>query len=452
MATVWQRVSLVVLVVAVFCALCHGGLLERFKNKISGQKQAGSGGDVSVPEGAYGLTAAAGSPSDTQGHVRQTQINSPVIILPGDGGSPLEAMLDKPSVKFRHCPKKTTGWQHVWAGIEILVPAIVDCWVDNLRLVYDNVTRRTSNSPGVKTRVPGFGGTRSIEYLTSKPLPSSRYMADLVERLVSLGYQRGVSIRGAPYDFRKAQNEQHEYFVALKDLVEETYELNHHSSVTFIAHSLGCLYLLYFLQQQPQEWKDKYVASFIGLGGPWGGAVKPLKVVASGDDLGINIVSHSRMRDVLRTKPSIAVLFPSDQLWKQDEVLMSTADRTYTLGNLRQFFYDIRYPEGWEYYQDTRPIANSRQPPRVPMYCISGTGVDTPASYQYSNLGVPSGRPTVVMEDGDGTVNRRSLDACGWWGTQQNETVTSMVFPRAGHLKMIKDPVILDYIVSILFP
>lgn len=100
-------------------------------------------------------------------------------------------------------------------------------------------------------------------------------------------------------------DEQGQYFVALKALVEDTYELNHKTPVTFIAHSLGCLYLLYFLNRQTQDWKDKYVSSFMGLGGPWGGAVKPLKVIASGDDLGISIVSHSRMREVLRTNPSV---------------------------------------------------------------------------------------------------------------------------------------------------
>ena len=37
------------------------------------------------------------------------------------------------------------------------------------------------------------------------------------------GYVRGKNLHGAPYDFRKAANEQGEYFDRLKILVEETY-------------------------------------------------------------------------------------------------------------------------------------------------------------------------------------------------------------------------------------
>ena len=38
------------------------------------------------------------------------------------------------------------------------------------------------------------------------------------------GYIRGQNIHGAPYDFRRAANENQEYFVKLKTLIEETYQ------------------------------------------------------------------------------------------------------------------------------------------------------------------------------------------------------------------------------------
>ena len=34
-----------------------------------------------------------------------------------------------------------------------------------MKLHYNNVTRTTSNSPGVETRIPGFGTVEVIEYL-----------------------------------------------------------------------------------------------------------------------------------------------------------------------------------------------------------------------------------------------------------------------------------------------
>lgn len=73
-----------------------------------------------------------------------------------------------------------------------------------MRLVYDNVTRLTSNSPGVETRIPGFGETQTIEYLDPNQIPLTGYFNIMVDYLINLGYERGRNIRGAPYDFRKS--------------------------------------------------------------------------------------------------------------------------------------------------------------------------------------------------------------------------------------------------------
>ena len=68
------------------------------------------------------------------------------------------------------------------------------------RLVYDESTKTMKNAPGVETRVPGFGNTSSIEYLDTDNL--IKYFVPMVDKLVSWGYQRGVTVRAAPYDFR----------------------------------------------------------------------------------------------------------------------------------------------------------------------------------------------------------------------------------------------------------
>ena len=53
----------------------------------------------------------------------------------------------------------------------------------------------------------------------------------MVEALVKIGYQRGLDIHGAPYDFRKAANEQGDYFANVLKLIETTYISNGNKSV-----------------------------------------------------------------------------------------------------------------------------------------------------------------------------------------------------------------------------
>lgn len=77
-----------------------------------------------------------------------------------------------------------------------------------MKLIYDNNTRTTRNPDGVDIRIPGWGNPFVVEYLDpstifSRASPGS-YFNKIGDMLVKdLGYIRNVSLRGAPYDFRK---------------------------------------------------------------------------------------------------------------------------------------------------------------------------------------------------------------------------------------------------------
>nr|XP_045597361.1 phospholipase A2 group XV-like isoform X2 [Procambarus clarkii] len=136
--------------------------------------------------------------------VSRTKYIPPVVLIPGDGGSQIEAKLDKPSIIHYICQKKSDYWFDLWLNMELLLPVVIDCWVDNMRLLYDNVTRTTMNSPGVQTRIPGFGNTSTVEWLDPSQRSPTGYFKDIVNAMIPLGYERGVTVRGAPFDFRRA--------------------------------------------------------------------------------------------------------------------------------------------------------------------------------------------------------------------------------------------------------
>lgn len=128
----------------------------------------------------------------------------PVVLIPGDGGSQVEAKVNKTDVVHYICEKTTTDYFNIWLNMELLVPVVIDCWIDNIKLVYDNNTRTTSNPPGVETRIPGFGGSETVEWLDPSHASAGAYFKDIGNTLVSHGHVRNVTVRGAPYDFRKA--------------------------------------------------------------------------------------------------------------------------------------------------------------------------------------------------------------------------------------------------------
>lgn len=150
----------------------------------------------------------------------------PVILIPGDGGSRIQATLDGDNGPVV-CSSNTAGtWYDLWVNIEQLTLS-VECWKHNMALVYDTSTRTTSDNQGVKTRIPGAppaGTTVDVEWLDPDKESFSAYYAKPVEKLVGIGYQAGVNLHGAPYDFRRAANEQETYFTNLKNLIQQTYD------------------------------------------------------------------------------------------------------------------------------------------------------------------------------------------------------------------------------------
>ncbi|XP_029951774.1 phosphatidylcholine-sterol acyltransferase [Salarias fasciatus] len=371
----------------------------------------------------------------------------PLIIVPGNLGNQLEAKLNKPSLVHWMCYKKTENWFPLWIDLNMLMPIGVDCWIDNIRLVYNRTTRRSSNSPGVEVRVPGFGQTYPIEFLDINKLAG--YFYTMVQHLVNAGYVRNETVRGAPYDWRLAPNENAKYLQMLQDLVEDMYE-QYQKPVYLLGHSMGCHYVLYFLNHQPQAWKDKYIKGFISLGAPWGGAVKVLRVMASGENDGIPMLSTIKIREEQRMMTTNPWMLPSESAWPDDHVFISTPTFNYTNRDYQRFFSDISFEDGWYMWEETKNLTSDLVPPGVEVWCMYGVGLPTIVRYIYDEE-FPNGDPVdFAYADGDDTVDSYSMGLCKRWIGQQEQPVHVTEYRGLAHLDMVFHEKVLEQIQNIL--
>lgn len=55
---------------------------------------------------------------------------NPVILVPGDGGSRIQAKLDRQTSAHVYCERKSNDWFDLWLNLSLLVPFALDCWVE----------------------------------------------------------------------------------------------------------------------------------------------------------------------------------------------------------------------------------------------------------------------------------------------------------------------------------
>ncbi|KAL1373807.1 hypothetical protein pipiens_020432, partial [Culex pipiens pipiens] len=236
----------------------------------------------------------------------------------------------------------------------------------------------------------------------------------------------------------------------MRFLIEEAYIINNNTPVTLIVHSYGGPMTLNFLHQMSQEWKDKHIKRMISLAGAWGGSVKSMKVYTIGEDFSNTFVLSTPVKKMLTSTPSLAYLMPSPLFWKPDQVLISTASRSYTVNDYQAFYEGINHPEGWEMYKDVMPYIQDFSPPGVEVQCYYGSDVNTIERLDYGSSSDLTDTPTPVFGDGDGTVNLQSLEACQMWIGQQDQLVNATKYPKADHMGILANVDVLRDVVTLL--
>ena len=142
---------------------------------------------------------------------------------------------------------------------------------------------------------------------------------------------------------------------------------NDNIPVLLVTHSMGSIMTLYFLNQQSQAWKEKYIRSFVSIAGVWGGTARAVKVFAVGDNLDSWFLNEKNLLWE-RTNPSLAWLMPGG-FWAEDEILVETEHKNFTRTNLAGFFEAVEGPNMAHMVEDTKDLIAELTPPGVEVFC-----------------------------------------------------------------------------------
>eukprot|EP01112_Ceratiomyxa_fruticulosa_P020797 TRINITY_DN7185_c0_g1_i1.p1 TRINITY_DN7185_c0_g1~~TRINITY_DN7185_c0_g1_i1.p1 ORF type:complete len:477 (-),score=125.69 TRINITY_DN7185_c0_g1_i1:197-1627(-) len=381
----------------------------------------------------------------------------PVVLLPGLGGSGLEARIKKQSSPSWYC-FKNLNWFRIWFGVNEIIAQ--PCWMDNLAIIYDPATGEYNNTEGVDLQPADFGGVGGVAYLDyvfGIPIPFTGVFDTMIKSLEEVGYDAGVNLVGAPYDWRYPATYANKigWYKQLKRLIEDTYEKNGNKSVHIVTHSMGGPTANYFFSLQSDQWLSTYIKSFIPIAAPWSGAPKALRAIVSGDNFGlsflnIDIVSRLKFRTVARQAGGVIELIPNSLLWSPNTVFVSSNQRNYTVSDWVDLFNDMGSPITATVYQTVDSILSDVTTPNVPTHCIYGYGVNTEIFYTYPD-GNFDENPIIDDTDlGDGTVPLKSLQECQKFGNMQKQPVDVKEVQLVGHTEIIKDSEVIQYLLSIV--
>lgn len=369
----------------------------------------------------------------------------PVILVPGIAENEIQAQVRNQAAVNHECAELAgKEFTTVYPNSALVTTSESKaCLEQLLSLNYDG-NKISSTPQHVYTRVPGFGDPVYVEWRNQQDhTDNSSYFNDLVQELVNNGYGRGVTIFGAPYDFRKSPRELLDYFTEVGALIETAHVANCKKRVVLVGHQYGAILINVFLNHKTPQWKDKHIHAFVSLSAPWGGMLSTVESITSGPSL----------RSMFRTWPSVYTLLPTSIAWSEEDHLISTPEQNYTAGNIEQLLKVLSLDDGIKTWKRVQSVLYKLDAPGVHFFCVHGQDSPTTISATFTRGKFPDGSPSSTSSgNGDGSVRLESLQACDMWKTRQHlmgREFVRMALPGVEHRSIVQDSNVIKYIVKI---
>lgn len=377
---------------------------------------------------------------------------SPLVIVPSLIGSKLQAQLNSYQSAHWYCWTEWKDWFTIWANFEEFLPVLINCFFEQFALHLDQTSGRSYDTPGVSIRTVDYGGVTGVTYLDDSHTVG--IWNTTVSILEALGWQVGKNLRSGPYDWRYGPEKYAEDdWPRLRALIEDTYATNNNTKVVVTSLSMGGPYFLGFLNQQSQEWKDKYLRSYVSLDGAFGGSPSAIAALTTLSGWWASKFSDpAAMRNLVQSWPSIVWMLPLAQLYGSDYVWVTTRSppRNYTTADLGQLLADATgYNASKVFHLLQTQKWFTFDAPGVESHAIFGTGVPTPLRSTYNTTAFDTA-PITQFGNGDGVVPEAGLRLLEIWRGKQAHPIYSYPIQGLAHGGSVQNKVALRLFVEIL--
>jgi len=350
-------------------------------------------------------------------------------------GSTLYADVDIPEdVEVpENCVRKGKGIP-IWLTTDILNPSKRECFSLYFKLHYDSKTKSLVDQKGVNIYYPYNTSVEGIASMTPvNPIISNLYRvyADIVENLEVMGYTDTDDLQAAAYDWRRLKQSE-EWEKNLTKRIEEAVKRSG-NKVVLIGHSLGGIVIQEFLESKSDKWVKNYISEVISISTPWGGSIKSVKSLLSGNNLLENIiVPNEYFMDIVRTFETPYALLPNENYINNKYFSLNGVDMKANQANeIFKSYAGVYFPKNTE---DMMKITKKEYKKNKWQHkCIYGNGVETLEKLEYIKEDDKFVLKNEIMnEKGDGTVQLDSLEGCKDTGAELIEVY------GAGHISILR--------------
>ncbi|CAF0865630.1 unnamed protein product [Rotaria sp. Silwood1] len=377
--------------------------------------------------------------------ISSSDSKSPIIFIPGSFCSLVEVRINttlQPS-----CPISLHNqWILLWLNIRFFEPKFLTCFHNIFKFIYNSSLNSFENPSGVETRI--ISNSIDDSFLNGLLWEYIQLDKFLFHFITNYNYTDGRNIHSLAYDFRRGTNEILSNFnTNLKQLIELTYIKNMNKSVYLISHSTGGSMILFFLSQQSQLWKDKYIHGWISLSGNIAGEIDIIQNLIQG------FLSPIISNDIIQTWDSFAWRLPEPMIYGSNRIIIKTPSKNYTSYDMLNFLQDLNAKELALIYPQTSSILATLPPPNVNTYCFYGVNISTPIGYISKSDQFHNNELETIYGWGDGEQDDTTNMSCQLWKNTMDIKYKLILkgFNKVNHLELVGNDYVLEEISQIIF-